>query len=289
MCDILLLISKHQNTMKTKFTNLLWLLAAVIITATSCKKDSDGPGGSIDNAMVKDMVINYVNVVENAHFDYDDKKRDKSWTYTDLTINKQFGGPQYNSSMQVDNQGHVSQVDTKGLNGAGSDYRLLYTYDDKGRVKSLLRKSKTNNSNYTDEGLTEFIYDENGNLSKMKLGYFQYNYYTLYSFSGYSPDFKNSLSAKNFGFNNFGTASYPSFFMDRGGSGHSGATFYMFAGQQMPGKYTTRDYKKVDDTPTTAEKTIYTYTYQKDSKGRITRIDATYFEGQKESYAISYY
>ncbi|MGY4537881.1 hypothetical protein ACVW0P_002300 [Mucilaginibacter sp. UYNi724] len=276
--------------MKTKFTTVLCLLIAAIATTTqSCKKDGAGPGGAIENSLVKDMVITYTNSLDNAHFDYDDQQRDKSWAYSELKIEKSFGGPQYTSSMQIDAQGRVTQVDTKGLNGVGNDYRLLYSYDDQGRVKSILTKSKFTTTNYRDESQTDFIYDADNNLSKIKRGYMQYNYYTVTTFSDFKAEFKNSLSTKNFGFNHFGTASYPSFFMDAGGSGHSGATFYMFGGNLMPGKYTTRDYLKSDDSPKTVEQTLYTYNYQKDSNGRITRIEANYFQGQKETYAISYY
>ncbi|MDP9078671.1 MAG: hypothetical protein M3O71_14665 [Bacteroidota bacterium] len=248
--------------MKTLKTNFLLLF--IVAGFTSCSKDSKTPGPVAATPLVTQMVVTYSNLRVVFNNTYDDKKRLATVGVNTNTVTYNAGGFEIvrpdgpNDNYITDVNLADGRINTILSYYSAERYNSTFSYDSEGRLVKIVLTRTANGQvlghyNYT------YTWDDNDNLLSSKTTDDNGNDYTT-TYSGFSTENVNTLRGKNFGFDYFGTADYPSDYVpnNNGGSG------YIF-----PGIYAGKLL------PSVIKKPGYTYnvTYHKNAQGFIDKIE----------------
>lgn len=263
----------------------IFLLATFAI---SCSKDYEKDNSNIGN-YDKELISQYIMSTTNfgpstTTFSYDDQGRNTTWSYTDLAFSheEQIGTRTLKDQCLLNNQSLVSQAYTQT---SQANYRRKITYDTQKRITQItVEEQRVNNVgtpvtnmqlNYT----YDFNWDTQSNVSSVKKTYSDAYLngtntggvkYVVYTYSGFSAEYPNTLKLANIGLDFFGPYGYPSILVDAGGDG---GMLYgpHFMGQQLPARLSYQGYDK-NNKPVTTMAYSYDYGYEKDSKGRISTL-----------------
>ncbi|MDN3581535.1 hypothetical protein [Mucilaginibacter flavus] len=271
--------------MKIFKSALVAIFAAVAITG--CSKSGDSVDKPVSTPLIKALATTTRNFREIFNYGYDDQKRLISTSYNNASSNIAFSNPiTYNlGGFQIINTSEANKrkvmdfnledghIKTANYNVFFKDVNqnlpvsAAFSYDSKGRLIKILQTIALNASPpYPTRILVyTFTWDDNDNLTGSNV-YDQNTtpdkgYKIVYS--GFSTENVNTLSAKNFGFDYFGTSSYTGQFYPSG-DGSSGAILPLcYPGKTLPSRFTI--YGTVN----------YNVVYHKNAQGYIDRIEQT--------------
>lgn len=242
-----------------KLTSRLVILL-IIAVFISCSKDNPTV---ISEPLVTQMVVTYSNSRVVYNNTYDDKKRLASVGSPTGIITYNAGGFEItrpngpNDQLVTDVNLTDGRVTTVLSYYSAERYNSTFSYDSKGRLVKILQ-TRTANGQVIGTFSYAYSWDDNDNLLSSTSTTNGGNAYTI-TYSGFSAENVNTLRGRNFGFDYFGTADYPSDYVpnNNGGSG------YIF-----PGIYAGKLLPSVIKRP---ERT-YNVTYHKNAQGYIDKI-----------------
>lgn len=270
-----------------KALNKLIVAICFIAAIAGCKKDKgEEPAAS---SLVKEVALTYTYSGSRKilPFDYDEQGRliTGGFVYNTGGIARKFSfGSQGEANMDVSlDNGRIRTVhynDNRPLQT--EDFISTFTYDENGRLVQIYSYDRSLTAPYALINIYTYTWDDNDNLIEAKRefsrnvsGAIENTYTTTYS--DFSPEYTNTLTGKNFGFDYFGTTSYPDNFTPNS-SGSTGNTFPpVFAGKNMPLKMTV-------------DGRNYEMSYRKDNNGRIIHIEQQNLGDIRDNviYDISY-
>lgn len=255
--------------MKTLKITLAILL--IIVAFISCSKDNKSPDPAvIATPLVTQMVVTYSNLRVVYNNTYDDKKRLATVGTATTAVTYNAGGFEIvrpDAQLITDVNLADGRIGSILSYYTAERYNSTFNYDNKGRLVKILQ-TRTTNGQVIGHFSYNYSWDDNDNLvSNTSIGNSGDTYTTTYS--GFSAENVNTLRGKNFGFDYFGTADYPSDYVpnNNGGSGYIFPSIY--AGKLLPSVI-----KRPGHT--------YNVTYHKNVQGYIDKI-------QEVDPADSYY
>lgn len=280
--------------MKTTITKLAFALVGLLIVFTSCNKDDVDNTQTInyDNERVSSYVATYTNFPPTERFfAYDDLNRNKEYTYTDIgfTVEKEGNNRTFKDLYLFNNQKLVTEIFTQQ---SYYNNKTKLTYDNQKRITQItVDEQRTNNIGTPTTNMNliytiDFTWNDEHNVISAKLTYSPYYLsttntggvkYIMYTFSGYSKEFTNTMKLANIGLDYFGPFGFPSII--NFGNTNLYGPFYI--GKQLPATISRQSYSE-NDTPVNNSSTT-NYTYEKDSKGRIVLLT-----NSDESYRFIY-
>lgn len=236
----------------------------LLISFTACSKKNDSPRNTAA-PLIKQIVqtLPYITVVTNNT--YDDKGRLASVGSADHLVTYRAGG--FEIVAPYDNGGKLV-TDVNLENGRINTvlsysseierYNSTFSYDSKGRLVKIEQR-RTFNGQIIDTFEYTYTWDDNDNLIASTIpdnlgGSVKTTY------SGFSAENVNTLGGKNFGFDYFGTAGYPSNYTPNHNGGPGGTFPGIYAGKILPSVITSFG------VATNA-------TYHKNNQGYIDRIE----------------
>ncbi|MDN3581536.1 hypothetical protein [Mucilaginibacter flavus] len=248
-----------MKNIKTTLTILL-----VAITVISCSKTGNTPNQQTTaTPLVTQMVVTYSNLRVVFNNTYDDKKRLATVGTTDGVITYNAGGfeivrpdgPKDNLITDVNlTDGHAITV----LSYYSAErYNSTFNYDSKGRLAKIVQ-SRTVSGQLINTYTYAYTWDDNDNLLSGTITDNK-GAVTTATYSGFLAENVNTLRGKNFGFDYFGTADFPSDYVpnNNGGSGYIFPSIY--AGKLLPSVIKTFG-------------RTYNVTYHKNAQGNIDKI-----------------
>jgi hypothetical protein len=244
-----------MQTLKTNF-GILLIIAAFI----SCSKDNPA---IVASPLVTQMVVTYSNSRVVFNNTYDDKKRLATVGLPTSIITYNAGGFEIvrpdgpDEQLITDVNLTDGRINTILSYYSAERYNSTFTYDSKGRLSKIVQ-TRTVNGQVIGTFNYAYSWDDNDNLLSNTSKDYNGNTYTT-TYSGFSAENVNTLRGRNFGFDYFGTADFPSDFVpnNNGGSGYIFPSIY--AGKLLP---------SVIKTPSLT----YNVTYHKNAQGYIDKI-----------------
>jgi hypothetical protein len=241
----------------------IFAVLIVLFSFTACSKTSDGPTNAV--LLVKQIVLTLPYITAVTNNTYDDKKRLASVGAANHIVTYRAGG--FEIVFSYDN-GDKLITDVNLENGRISTvlsypseierYNSTFSYDSKGRLVKI-KQTRTFNGEIIDTFDYTYTWDDSDNLVASTIpdnlgGSIKTTY------SGFSADNVNTLTGKNFGFDYFGTAGYPSNYTPNHNGGPGGIFPSVYAGKILPSVITSLGVS------TNA-------TYHKNTQGYIDRIE----------------
>jgi len=262
--------------MKIFKTGVLALFGAV--TFSTCSKNSDNTNPDATTPLIKTMAQTTRNGRVLFNYTYDDQKRLTSTSAGDVInpITYNLGGFQIVNTYIADTKKVIdfNIVDGRIKTAIYNEYvnqvnqykptTGTFTYDSKGRLINTTQVITLDpQPPYPSRTVTwTFTWDDNDNMIESTYtDASNPNYVDKTTYSGFSAENKNTLSAKNFGFDYFGTTSSMPYYPSGDGSSVFILPFI------YPGKILPTTWKEDGIT--------LTFSYHKNTQGYIDRIEET--------------
>jgi len=236
------------------------LIAAVFL---SCSKSSNSPNPTMATPLVTQMVVTYANLRVVYNNTYDDKKRLSTVGIADGVITYSAGGFEVgkpdgpNDKLITDVNLTDGRITTVLSYYSAERNNSTFSYDSKGRLAKIVQ-NRSVNGQVIDTYNYVYTWDSDDNLLSSKITDKQ-GTVSEATYSGFLAENVNTLRGKNFGFDYFGTADYPSDYVpnNNGGSGYIFPSIY--AGKLLPS--VIKAYSR-----------NYNVTYHKNAQGYIDKI-----------------
>ncbi|MDR3697868.1 hypothetical protein [Mucilaginibacter sp.] len=229
-----------MKTLKTTFA-ILFLMIAFI----SCSKDSKAPEPAIvTTPLVTQMVLTLPYITVATNNTYDDQKRLASVGAANHIVTYRAGGFEivdpYDNGVKLITDVNLDNGRISTVLSYSSDidrYNSTFSYDSKGRLIEI-QQTETLNGQIIDNSIYTYTWDDNDNLIASTYSDNQAApVQTIYS--GFSAENANTLTGKNFGFDYFGTAGYPSNYTPNHNGGSGGTFPSIYAGKLLPSVITS--------------------------------------------------
>lgn len=254
--------------MKTLKSTLVVLILA--ITFSACSKSGTNPQKAAAVVpLVTQVVTTYPNYRVVYNYTYDDKKRLSTVGSIDHNVTYNAGGfeiivPDGSSDKLITDvtltDGKIATVASYHSSPQYQYYNSVFSYDTNGRlVKTVQKETYGGNVIYTVT--YTYTWNDDDNLIAATIASSDGDTFSV-TYSGFSADNPNTLGGKNFGFDYFGTADYPEYYVPNNNGG-PGAIF--------PGVYAGKILPTVSKSPSGTTN----YAYHKNSQGYIDRIEGT--------------
>jgi len=264
--------------MKIFKTALLALF--VTVTVTACSKSGDNVDKVATIPLVKGVATTSPNNREIFSYSYDNQQRliNSSYGTANNPITYNLGGLQIVNTSQADTKkvidisvenGRIKTALYNVFINQVNEYlpvNATFSYDSKGRLSKIQQVVTLDPAPpYPSRTMIyTFTWDDNDNL----IGSSNYNqatpgnaYKVIYS--GFNTENVNTLAAKNFGFDYFGTASYNGEFYPAGDGSAGPMLPFSYPGKTLPSKFAY------------VGSTAYNMVYHKNAQGNIDRIEQT--------------
>jgi YD repeat-containing protein len=239
----------------------VFAILIILTSFTACSKKDETPAVPLVKQIV--LTLPYITVEKNNT--YDDKRRLASVGAANHIVTYRAGG--FEIVLPYDN-GDKLITDVNLENGRISTvlsypseierYNSTFSYDTKGRLIKIIQ-TRTFNGQIIDTFEYTYSWDDNDNLIAATIPDNQGGSVKT-TYSGFSADNVNTLGGKNFGFDYFGTAGYPSNYTPD----HNGGP-----GNTFPGIYAGKILPSVISSLGATTNVIY----HKNSQGYIDRIE----------------